>query len=147
MSLSDRLDSAIKTAMKEKQKGALTTLRMAKSAVRQIEIDERRTLDNSEILGVLNKLIKQRQESIKQYMSGNRPELAEQEQAEIDTLQTFLPKQLSEAEIEAGVKAVIAELDANSVKDMGRVMQTLKANWVGKADMSLVSRQVKALLN
>ena len=144
--IASRLDAEIKTAMKKKDKSLLTTLRMAKSAIKQIEIDERRTLSDADVLTVLNRLIKQRQESIKQYQDGGRPELAEQEQAEITILQTFLPKQLSSEEIDSGIKATITELNAESIKDMGKVMQALKTKWVGQADMALVSKQVKTLL-
>lgn len=141
------IEAAIKDAMKCKNKEHLTTLRMLKSAIKLIEIDEKRVLDTPDILSILNKLIKQRQESIKQFTSGERPDLVEKEQAEIIVLQQFLPKQLSSNEIKLGIKKAISETAASSVKDMGKVMQLLKTRWVGQADMSIVSQQVKTLLS
>jgi hypothetical protein len=144
--LKTQLDEQIKTAMREQQKSRLTTLRMLKSAIRQIEIDSKIMLDDAACLTIIQKQIKQRQESINQYQQGNRTDLAAIEQAEIDILQTFLPPAMSSEDIEVGIKAAIVELGASTIRDMSKVMAHLSKQWAGKADMAQVGALVKQLL-
>ncbi|MEJ2669351.1 MAG: GatB/YqeY domain-containing protein [Gammaproteobacteria bacterium] len=146
MSLKDALNTAMKTAMREKQKSRLTTIRMALAAIKQVEIDEQTTLDDAAISTLLTKLVKQRKDAAALYESGDRPELAEQERAEMAVLQEFLPTLMDKTEIEAIVKRVITETGAHSAKDMGKIMGVLKPQLSGKADLSEVSQCVKALL-
>lgn len=146
MSLKDDLNAAMKTAMREKAKDRLTTIRMALAAIKQVEIDDRVTLDDETIINLLTKLVKQRKDAATQYEDGGRPELAEKEKFEMGVLQEFLPTLMDKAEVEAAVKAAIAETGASSPKDMGKVMGILKAQLAGKADLSDVSQCVKAQL-
>jgi len=146
MSLKDDLTAAMKTAMREKAKERLTTLRMALAAIKQIEIDEQTTLDDEAITNVLSKLVKQRKDAATQYEEGGRPELAEKEKQEMVVLKEFLPTLMDQAAIEMAAKAAIEQTGANSPKDMGKVMGILKAQLAGKADLSEVSQCVKALL-
>jgi uncharacterized protein YqeY len=146
MSLKDDLTAAMKTAMREKAKERLTTLRMALAAIKQIEIDEQTTLDDEAITNVLSKLVKQRKDAATQYEEGGRPELAEKEKQEMVVLKEFLPTLMDQAAIEMAAKAAIEQTGANSPKDMGKVMGILKTQLAGKADLSEVSQCVKALL-
>jgi uncharacterized protein YqeY len=146
MSLKQRLNEDIKTAMRASDKARLTTLRMATAAIKQREVDERIELDDSAVLAVIEKMIKQRRDAAEQYQQGNRPELAAAEHAEIDILQDYLPEPLSESELDALVAAAISEAGATSVADMGKVMASLKPAVQGRADMSAVSARVRALL-
>lgn len=141
------IQEAVKTAMKSQAKETLTTLRMLTAAIKQREVDERIELDDTEVLAVINKMVKQRRESLAQFMAGNRPDLAEKEQQELDLLVTFLPEQLSEADVLQAVKLAIAETAASSAKDMGKVMAMLKPKLQGRADIQAVSAKVKELLN
>lgn len=141
------LSTAMKEAMRQKEKEKLTTIRMAMSALKQIEVDERIELDDARVISVLDKLIKQRKESAKQYEEASRPELAEKEQREIEILQSFLPAPLSEEEIEQLMTAAIDEVSAESMKDMGKVMAILKPKLQGKADMGSVSKLIKSKLS
>ena len=122
-------------------------VRLILSACKQIEVDERIELDDARVLAVLDKMVKQRRESIKQYEAANRAELAEQEQLEIDVIQDFLPKALSEDEISAIIAAAIAETGASSMKDMGAVMNIARPQLMGRADMGVVSQLVKKQLS
>ncbi len=146
MSLKDNLTAAMKTAMREKAKDRLTTLRMALAAIKQVEIDDRTTLDDTAITSLLSKLVKQRKDAAAQYEEGGRPELAEKEKFEMTVLQEFLPTLMGAAEVEAAVQAAITETGASSPKDMRKVMGILKAQLAGKADLSDVSQCVKAQL-
>lgn len=146
MSLKQRLNEDIKTAMRAGDKARLTTLRMATAAIKQREVDERIELDDSAVLAVVEKMIKQRRDAATQYEQGNRPELAAAEHAEIDILQDYLPEPLSEADLDALITAAMAEAGATSLADMGKVMATLKPAVQGRADMSQVSARVRALL-
>ena len=141
------LSTAMKEAMRQKEKEKLTTIRMAMSALKQIEVDERIELDDARVISVLDKLIKQRKESAKQYKEASRPELAEKEQREIEILQSFLPAPLSEEEIEQLMTAAIEEVSAESMKDMGKVMAILKPKLQGKADMGSVGKLIKSKLS
>ncbi len=144
--LRNRINEDLKTAMKAQDKVRLGTLRLLLSAVKQQEVDNRITLDDAAILAVIEKAIKQRRESIRQYEAGNRPELAAAEQAEIDVLQAYLPTPLSDAELDALIAAVVAETGAAGIKDMGKVMNALKPQVAGRADMGALSGRIKATL-
>jgi uncharacterized protein YqeY len=146
MPLREQLNEDIKTAMKAREQEKLATLRLMLSAVKQREVDERITLDDAGVIGVVEKMIKQRRESIAQFEKGGRQELADREKAEIAVLEGYLPQQLSQAEVEAIVAEAIASTGAKSAADMGKVMGIVKPKLVGKADMGKVSALVKAKL-
>ena len=143
----DRLKEAMKEAMRAKEKERLTTIRLALSAVKQVEVDTRETLDDAAILAILDKLVKQRRDSIKQYEDAGRQELADVEKAEIEVLQEFLPKPLTDEEINALIEDAVAKTGAESMKDMGKVMGMLKPQLQGRADMGAVSGKIKARLS
>lgn len=145
--LHDRLKEAMKDAMRAKEKARLTTIRLALSAVKQVEVDTRETLDDTAILAIIDKAVKQRRDSIKQYEDAGRQELADIEQAEIDVLQEFLPKPLTDEEISALIEDAVAKSGAESMKDMGKVMGILKPQLQGRADMGAVSGKIKARLS
>jgi uncharacterized protein YqeY len=140
------LTEAMKAAMKAQEKDRLGVIRMALAAFKQIEVDERVELDDARILGVLEKLIKQRRESVAAFESGGRPELAAKEAGEIAVLQEFLPAQLSEAELDGIIAEVIAATGATQARDMGKVMNELRPRVAGRADMGSLSQKVKAKL-
>ena len=146
MSLKQRLNEDIKTAMRAGDKARLTTLRMATAAVKQREVDERIELDDSAVLAVLEKMIKQRRDAAEQYQQGGRPELAAAEHAEIELLQVYLPTPLNDAELQSLIDAAVADSGAAGMADMGKVMALLKPQVQGRADMSQVSAQLKARL-
>ncbi|OGO94615.1 MAG: glutamyl-tRNA amidotransferase [Coxiella sp. RIFCSPHIGHO2_12_FULL_42_15] len=145
--LKERIKSAMIEAMKAKDKDRLSVIRMLQAAIKQKEVDERVILDDPAIITVIEKMIKQRRESAKQYEEGRRPELAAKEIQEIGLLETYMPKALSEPELDALIKKVIAELQASSIKDMGKVMNTLKGQIQGRANMAEVSNKIKQLLS
>lgn len=136
----------MKTAMRAQEKERLATIRLIMAALKQREVDERIELTDEHVLAILNKMIKQRRDSISQFETGNRPDLAQKEADEILVIQKYMPAQLSNAEIEQTVAAVIQESGATSAKDMGKVMGLLKAKLQGKADMTVVSQAVKEKL-
>jgi uncharacterized protein YqeY len=142
--LTDRIKDEMKTAMKGGDKFKLGVIRLILAAFKQVEVDERITLDNDRAIQVLDKMLKQRRESIKQYSDAGRSDLAEAEEAEVRIIQEFLPAALSDAEVDAMVQEAIAEAGAVSVKDMGKVMGILKPKMQGRADMSVVSQKIKA---
>jgi uncharacterized protein YqeY len=144
--LKQELTEAMKAAMRAKDKERLGTIRLALSEIKKVEVDERIDPDDARVTGILDKMVKQRRESIKQYVDGGRQELADQEQAEIDVLQSFLPQPLSEAELAAIIKAALEQSGASSMQDMGKVMGLVKPQVVGRADMGQVSQQIKAAL-
>ncbi|MDD1605081.1 MAG: GatB/YqeY domain-containing protein [Methylococcaceae bacterium] len=144
--LTDRLKDAMKAAMKSGDKARLGVIRLMLAAIKQIEVDERITLDNERTILVLDKMLKQRRESIRQFTDGNRMDLVAIEEAEILIIQDFLPQALTEAEIDSMISDAVAQSGAESVKDMGKVMALLKANMQGRADMSIVSNKIKAAL-
>ena len=144
--LKERITEDMKTAMRAAEKERLGTIRMLQAAIKQREVDERITLDDAQVLAVIEKMIKQRKESIAQFEQGGRADLAAKEKAEIDLLQAYLPAQLSEAEVDALIKDAIAATGAASVKDMGKVMGVVKAKAAGRADMGAVSARIKAAL-
>ncbi|NQD36399.1 GatB/YqeY domain-containing protein [Permianibacter sp. IMCC34836] len=145
-SLRDRITEDMKTAMRAQDKQKLGTIRLLQSAIKQQEVDNRITLDDTAILAVVEKAIKQRRESIKQYEIGGRADLVAVEQAELEVLQAYLPEQLGEAELSALIVAAIAETGAASVKDMGKVMNLLKPKVQGRCDMGAMSGLIKAKL-
>ena len=138
---------AIKTAMKAQNKQELQTLRFIHSTIKQKEIDERKELDDSEIMQILNKLLKQRRDSYQQYNDAGRDDLAQQESQEIELIKQFLPQQLSDEEIDQAIQQAISATKAQSMKDMGSVMGYLQETVAGKADMSHVSSKVKSALS
>jgi uncharacterized protein YqeY len=145
--LKERVQNDVKTAMKAGQKIRLGTLRLILAAVKQREVDERIQLGDTELVGVLDKMVKQRRESISQYEKGGREDLAEIERAEIEVLQEYLPRPLSESEILALVEDALTVSGAVSIGDMGRVMAILKPLMQGRADMAAVSKQVRTRLS
>lgn len=144
--LSTRINDDVKVAMKAKDKPRLGVLRLITAAIKQREVDERITLDDDQILAVLEKMIKQRKDSIDQYEKAGRDELAQQEAFEIGIIQEYLPEQLSDAEIDALITEAISSSGAASMKDMGKVMGMLKPKLAGRADMGAVSGKIKAKL-
>lgn len=146
MSVKTRLQDDMKQAMRSGDKARLGTIRMALAAIQQREVDERVELDDAAVLGVIEKMIKQRRESVEQYRAGKRDDLADKEVAEIEVLAAYLPEPLGEAELAAMIDAAIAATGAASMKDMGRVMAALRAQAQGRADMAVLSATVKAKL-
>ncbi len=137
----------MKAAMRAKEKQRLGTIRMLLAAIKQREIDEQTTLSDEQILAVIQKMLKQRKDSITQYEAANRPELAEIEKTEMSILQAYMPKQMDETEIEALVAKVIDAIGAQGPQDMGKVMGAIKPQVQGQADMSKVSQLVKAKIS
>jgi len=144
--MQDRLKDEMKQAMRNREKSRLGVIRLIMSAIKQKQVDERIVLDDGQVIVVLDKMLKQRRESIRQYRDAGRNELAEVEEAEILVIQGFLPQPLSADEINGMVQAAIAECSASSIKDMGKVMGILKPAMLGRADMSVVSVKIKELL-
>ncbi len=145
--LKQHISDAMKDAMRAKDKLRLGTIRLALAEIKKIEVDERIDPDDARITAVLDKMIKQRRESVKQYEAGNRPDLAEQENAEIAILQTFMPQALSEAEISAIITSAMAETGASSMADMGKVMAVVRPAVLGRADMAAISQMIKQQLS
>ncbi|BAZ92841.1 hypothetical protein TspCOW1_23010 [Thiohalobacter sp. COW1] len=146
MSLKARIQEDMKAAMRGGDKPRLAAIRLIMAAIKQREVDERIELDDAQVTAVLDKMLKQRRESIEQYQSAGRDELAAKEQQEIEVIQDYLPEPLSEAEIGQLIDEAIAASGASSIKDMGKVMGQLKPKLQGRADMGAVSGQVKAKL-
>ncbi len=136
----------MKSAMRAKDQKRLGIIRLILSAIKQVEVDERRELSDADITGILGKMIKQRRDAKAQYETANRPELAEQEHFEITVVEEYLPKQLGDAEIEAIVTDTIAQANAEGPKDMGKVMGLIKPKLQGQADMRKVSEIIKSRL-
>jgi hypothetical protein len=137
----------MKAAMRARDSARLSTVRLILSAIKQREVDERIQLTDADVLSVLEKMIKQRRESIAQFEKAARTDLADKEKAEIDVLSAYLPQQMSDAEVDKAVAAAIAEAGATTMKDMGKVMALLKPRLAGKADMGKVSGLLKAKLS
>jgi uncharacterized protein YqeY len=144
--LKGRITDDMKAAMRSGEKERLSIIRMVTAAIKQREVDERITLDDAQVLSVLEKMIKQRKESLEQFKAGNRPDLVDKETAEITLLQTYMPAQLTDAEVDALVSEAIASTGAVSIKDMGKVMAVIKAKAQGRADMAAVGTKIKAKL-
>jgi uncharacterized protein YqeY len=144
--LKQRIEQDVKSALRGGDKPRLGVLRMILAAIKQREVDERKTLGDDEVLAVLDKMVKQRRESITQYEKGGRQDLVQQEAFEIEVVQTYLPTPLSAAEIDQLIEAAVADTDAAGIKDMGKVIGRLKPRMQGRADMGAVSARVKARL-
>jgi uncharacterized protein YqeY len=144
--LKQQLTDDMKAAMRNKDKSRLGVVRLVLSAIKQREVDERIELDDTQVLAVLDKMVKQRRDSVKQYEEAGRQELADQENYEISILQEYLPAALGEDEIDALIKAAIESTGASSMKEMGQVMGVLKPQVQGRADMAAVSQRIKSQL-
>ncbi|MEY3219489.1 MAG: hypothetical protein RIT27_846 [Pseudomonadota bacterium] len=147
MSLKAQLSDDMKTAMKAGEKARLAVIRLALAAIKQREVDERSELDDPQILAVLDKMIKQRRDSVQQYQNGNRQDLADQETFEISVLQEYLPQPLSPEEITSLIEQAISNSGATSAREMGKIMALLKPQLQGRADISAVSNLVKQQFN
>jgi len=147
MSLKDRIQEDVKAAMRAGERERLATLRLISAAIKQREVDERITLDDAQVLSVLEKMIKQRRESISSFEAGGRSDLVAKESAELKLIQAYLPAQLSDAELDALIAEAITQASASSVKDMGKVMAAVKARAAGRADMAAVAARIKARLS
>jgi uncharacterized protein len=145
--LIDRIKDEMKTAMKSGEKSRLAVIRLILAAMKQVEVDERILVDDDRALQILDKMLKQRRESIRQFADAGRTDLVANEEAEVVVIQEFLPQALSEAEIDDMVKSAITESGAESQKDMGKVMALLKSKMQGRADMSVVSGKIKVALS
>lgn len=146
MPLKARLTDDMKQALKAGDKARLSVVRMALAAVKQREVDDRAELDDAQILGVIEKMIKQRRESVSQFRNGGREDLAAKEESEIEVLSAYLPEPLSEAEIDALIDEAIQASGAESIRDMGKVMGRIKEAAQGRVDMGAVGQRVKARL-
>ena len=146
MSLKDNIKEDMKTAMREKASARLETIRMLLAAIQRREVDERITLDDIQVLAVIEKLVKQGQESIDQFTQGGRADLADKEKRELALYKSYLPEPLSAAEVDKLIAAAIQESGAVSIKDMGKVVASLKPRLQGRADMGKVSAKVKEIL-
>jgi uncharacterized protein YqeY len=147
MSLKDQITEDMKTAMRAKEADRLLTIRGLMAAMKQKEVDERVTLDDAAIVGIVDKLIKQRKDSITQFAAAGRTDLVDKETAELKVLEGYLPQRMSADEISAEVAKIVASLGASGPGDMGKVMGAVKAQLAGKADMALVSAAVKQALS
>ncbi len=147
MALKEQITEDMKTAMRAKDTARLGAIRLLLAAMKQREVDERITLADSDVLSIIDKMIKQRRDSISQYEAANRPELADAEKFEISVLQGYMPQQMTEAEIAAAVDEAIAASGAKSAQEMGKVIGLLKPKLAGRADMGKVSGLVKARLS
>jgi uncharacterized protein len=145
--LKERITDDMKAAMRSGEKERLGVIRMITSAIKQREVDERITLDDAQVLSVLEKMIKQRKESLEQFKAGNRQDLVDKEAAEIVLLQGYMPSQLSAAELDALINEAVAASGATSIKDMGKVMAIIKAKAQGRADMGAVGAKIKTKLS
>ncbi|MCE4060261.1 MULTISPECIES: GatB/YqeY domain-containing protein [Pandoraea] len=146
MSLKERINEDMKTAMRAKAADKLGTIRLLLAAIKQKEVDERITLDDAATVAIVDKLIKQRKDSISQFQAAGRADLADKEAAEVEVLMVYMPQQLSADEVAQAVKAAVAQTGAAGPQDMGKVMGVLKGLLAGRADMTAVSAQVKAAL-
>ncbi len=146
-SLKNQIQREVITAMKAKDKPRLATIRLITAAIKQIEVDERIELDNTRVITMLDKMVKQRRESISQFKTAGRDELVAQEAFEIDIIQEFLPQPLSEEEVEVIINTAIEQTNAGSIKDMGKVMGIVRPQIVGRADMGEISGKIKTMLS
>jgi len=146
MSLKQRITEEMKDAMRARDSARLSTIRLLQAAIKQREVDERKEMTDADVLAIIDKMVKQRKDSITQFEAGNRKDLADAERAEVALLATYLPEQLSDAEIDAAISAAIARTGAAGPAGMGKLMAELKPLLAGRADMSAVSARVKARL-
>jgi uncharacterized protein YqeY len=147
MSLKATITDDMKSAMKAGDKDRLKVVRLALAAIKQVEVDTRSELDDAAVLSVLDKMVKQRRDSVEQFTQGGRDDLAAIEKAEIAVLESYLPEQLSESELDAMIDEAISATGAESIRDMGKVMGLMKSKAAGRADMGAVGAKVKARLN
>ncbi len=147
VALKEQLMAEMKEAMRAKDKERLSTIRLIQAAIKQREVDERIELDDAQVLAVLDKMVKQRRDSITQFRDAGRDDLAVKEEVELEVIQGYLPTPLSEAELDGLINEAIASTGAASMQDMGKVMGELRAKVQGRADMGEVSKRIKALLN
>ena len=146
LSLVEQVKAAMKAAMKAREKQTLSTIRLIQADFKRIEVDERIEIDDARAIAIMDKMVKQRRDSAKQYRDADRPELADQEDAEIVVIQTFLPEQLSTADIDALIDEALSGIEATGMAAMGQLMGKLKPQLQGRADMGEVSQRVKAKL-
>jgi uncharacterized protein YqeY len=146
MALKDTLSTDMKAAMKAKEKIKLGAIRAIQTAIKQIEVDEQKECTDDMAIGIMAKLVKSRRESVKSYTDAGRSELAEAEMEEINVIQSYMPAQMSQEEVNAAIADAIAEVGAASVKDMGKVMGILRPKLAGRADMSTVGESIKSML-
>ncbi|MCH8056525.1 MAG: GatB/YqeY domain-containing protein [Proteobacteria bacterium] len=146
MSLKTRILDDVKHAMRARERDSLAALRLITAAIKQKEVDERIELDDGQVLGVLDKMVKQRRESLEQFELAGREDLAEKERFELGLIQAYLPEPLGEDELAALIRSTISELGASSIRNMGQVMNTLRSQVQGRADMKAVSQAVKQQL-
>ena len=146
MPLKERITEDMKSAMRAGEKDRLAAIRLILAAIKQREVDERIELDDGQVLAVLEKMMKQRKDSVSQYVAAQREDLAEVERAEMAVIETYLPAKLGEAEIDALIAAAIADTGASSPRDMGKVVAAVKDKAAGRADMGVVSARIKARL-
>jgi len=142
-----KISDAMKDAMRAKDKERLGTIRLVLSEIKKVEVDERIDPDDARITSIMDKMVKQRRDSIKQFTDGGRDELAAKEQSEIDVIQEFLPQPLTDEELDAIIADAVSSTGASSMQDMGKVMGIVKGQVVGKADMGTVSQKVKSALS
>ena len=147
MSMKQQLTDDMKAAMKAGEKHKLGVIRLINAAIKQREVDERIELDDAAVIAVLDKMVKQRKDSVSQFEAANREDLAEIERQELAVIDTYLPAKMGEAEIQAAIQAAVAETGASSAADMGKLMGALKPKLAGQADMGLVSKLVKQALS
>ena len=147
MSLSKTIQTDIKNSLRSGNKERLKVLRMISAAIKQKEVDERITLDDTQVLAVLEKMLKQRRDSLSQYQAANRADLAEIEKKEIVIISEFMPASLTEQEVDSLIAQTIEATDASSMKDMGKIMGILKPKMQGRADMGEVSKKIRTILN
>jgi uncharacterized protein len=146
MSLKDRITEDMKSALRARETARLSALRLLLAALKQREVDERKTLSDTEVVAVIEKMLKQRRDSIEQYEAARRQDLADAERFEVSVLQTYMPQPLTDAELQAAIGQALAESGAKGPQDMGKVMSVLKPVLAGRADMGKVSALVKAKL-
>ena len=144
--LKEIINESMKSAMKARDKDRLKTIRLALSEIKRVEVDTREEQTDAQIVTILDKMVKQRRESIKQFELGGRNELAAQEESEIEVLNEFLPQALSDEEISSIINSAISESKAESIQDMGKVMGVIKPQVIGRADMSVISKKIRSLL-
>ena len=144
--LKEIINESMKSAMKARDKDRLKTIRLALSEIKRVEVDTREEQTDAQIITILDKMVKQRRESIKQFELGGRHELAAQEESEIEVLNEFLPQALSDEEINSIINSAISESKAESIQDMGKVMGVIKPQVIGRADMSVISKKIRSLL-
>ena len=147
MPLKAQIQDDMKAAMRAGEKSRLATIRLVMAAIKQREVDERIELDDAQVLSVIDKMVKQRRESVAQFAAGGRADLVAKEEAELQLLAAYLPTPLTDAELDAMISAAIAATGAASIKDMGKVMAAIKAKAAGRADMGAVGARIKARLS